>query len=236
MNLTRKFSVLFQVFSLLNLALSVGCTSIRTNSLSSDANGNWYGGIHYSSNKGVPCKLKIQKGIRVNVFEQVAIFSDGETSVLTESGSKSKAILSIKREPIMKDVFFMVHIPRPLAGTLEIGSGDNPGYEFNDEGYLVGLGAKVEDTTVKDVAGIVKAFSPFSLGGQKSFEAEEKKAEYVIKERLVATKDFYWDDPNWDAAMNQWLCGIEANILTCQSEVDNVSIRTSDKAVKAKIR
>jgi hypothetical protein len=216
----------------------LGCTSIKSKPLSNDGHGNWYSSANLKGTKGVPCKLKIAKGTRVNVLEQIAVFADGRVAPFGYGKfPEAESIKVFEVEDIKEDLYFMVHIPRPVAGTLEIGSEDKPGYKFNSDGYLIGLGAKIVDTTIQDVTSVVKALTPSKTTTSTNAEKEaEPKVEYVIKNRLVATRDFYWDDPNWQIEMNQWIESFESGNQACQNIDSRLGSKSSEPVVRKMIR
>lgn len=88
----------------------------------------------------MPCKFKIKKGVRLSLIETIVITNEGK---LLSLGNRGKPLLKIQEQDIEEDQFFLIHVPRPSAGTLEIGSSDKPGYSFNEQGYLTGIGAMV---------------------------------------------------------------------------------------------
>jgi|694.fasta_scaffold08443_4 hypothetical protein len=214
-----KISLWFALSSVAFLMAS-GCTSIQMKPLFQDQRGNLYGDLHSKGTKGVPCKFKVKKGIRLSLIETIVVSNEGKVLPL---GHRGNPLLKIQEQDIEEDQFFLVHVPRPLAGTLEIGSADKPGYSFNDKGYLTGIGAMVEDKTIEDVTSVLAGLAP---GGETTkskgmFQLSENDSQtpgdFVVRERLVATRDFYWSDPNWHCAVNDWLQEYECNNLTCES-------------------
>ncbi|MFN9628054.1 MAG: hypothetical protein ACK6AT_17510, partial [Planctomycetota bacterium] len=147
------------------LLILSGCTSIKTKPLYQDQRGNLYGESHASGTKGVPCKFKIRKGVRLSLIETIVITNEGKVLSL---GNRGKPLLKIQEQDIEEDQFFLIHVPRPLAGTLEIGSSDKPGYSFNEQGYLTGIGAMVEDKTIEDITSVLGGLAP----GDKSSESK----------------------------------------------------------------
>jgi hypothetical protein len=216
-----------------------GCTSIKTKPLYQDQRGNLYGDSHASGTKGVPCKFKIRKGVRLSLIETIVITNEGKVLSL---GNRGKPLLKIQEQDIEEDQFFLIHVPRPLAGTLEIGSSDKPGYSFNEQGYLTGIGAMVEDKTIEDITSVLGGFAP----GDKSSESKgmfrmndtDSKTldDFVIRDRLVATRDFYWSDPNWHCAVNDWLQEHECGNLTCESVVGDSRPQVASKISSKSIR
>jgi hypothetical protein len=195
MHVNSRLAILFASLTL--ITQSTGCTSIKTRPLAKDLNGNLYGNSHHEGIRGVPCKFKIPKGTRVELLEDVAIFNNGSVSILNGPRGNTSDY-RIELSEISEDLHFMVDIPRPIAGTLEIGSDNKPGFEFNKEGYLQGVGAKVEDKTISDITEAVKSLSPFLTNNNKNtgFAGDNTppKVDYRIITRVVATKEFYWDN------------------------------------------
>jgi len=233
-----KFVPWFALCSLTFL-IAPGCTSIQMKPLYQDQRGNLYGDLHSKGTKGVPCKFKVQKGIRLSLIETFVVKNDGKVLPL---GHRGKPLLKIQEQEIEEDQFFLVHVPRPLAGTLEIGSADKPGYSFNDKGYLTGIGAMVEDKTIEDVTSVLAGLAPGdestrSKGMLRMTENESKTLDdFVVRERLVATRDFYWSDPNWHCAVNDWLQEYECNNLTCESVADENRPQVASKISPKSIR
>jgi hypothetical protein len=238
MHVNSRLAILFVSVTL--ITHSTGCTSIKTRPLAKDRNGNLYGTSHHEGIRGVPCKFKIPKGTRVELLEDVVIFNNGYVSILNgPRGIRSDYRINLSE--ISEDLHFMVDIPRPIAGTLDIGSEDKSGFEFNKEGYLQGIGAKVEDTTISDITEAVTSLSPFLTKNNEKYTADggdktKPIVEYRIITRVVATKEFYWDSPSWHLEMNEWLSCHGCGKSITEVQTIGANQQKSPSVVKASFR
>jgi hypothetical protein len=194
------------------LTISTGCTSIKTSQLFRATDGKFAAGFPKQAIKGVPCKFKVQSGIRGIITETLLI--DTRTGDAIVPG---KRIFSLSTEDIHSDQVFLVHIPRPFAGTLDL-SGDpdkRKGYHFNREGYLVSLGATIDDKTIQDITQVVSS-GLFSKPENAKKTAIVPEAEGGIDEvtRVIATREFSYSNPNWHVDFNDWINQFE----TCNDQ------------------
>ncbi len=195
--MTTKISL---VYAGVLLTILSGCTSIKTSFPTRATDGKFYPFCKRWPTKGVPCKFKVPTAIKVSIEETYFIHSDSGVVVVPE-----KRILDLKTEEVFEDQLFMVHIPRPAAGTLSIGQSDEkPGYTLSKEGYLTAISAKVDDQTIEDITSSLKQDS---LGGlfNKQSSAAGSGTGLRIETRLVAIQQFSYADPHWVDEMNEWI-------------------------------
>jgi|GEM_PF-1985812 len=207
----------FQIATLCALAYaavviaSSGCTSIKTRPIFRSSDGKFSAICLPRATKGVPCKFKVESGIRGEIQE--TIFIDRKTGQVAGTGNR---IYNVSLEPVYSDQFFMIHIPRPLAGTLDL-TGDKGGYQFNDKGYLEKIGATIDDTTIED---ITTALGEKSLGGFLKVNKSDAKALvdetlFIQQNRTIAVREFSYGNPNWEIEMNDWVNQYQFCITQC---------------------
>lgn len=194
------------------LTISTGCTSIKTSQLFRGTDGKFATGLPKQAIKGVPCKFKVQSGIRGIITETVIIDKDSGDAI-----GPGKRIFSLSTEDIHSDQVFVVHIPRPFAGTLDLTGepGNGKGYHFNRDGYLVSLGAMIDDKTIQDITGVVDSgfFSKPASTEKTSFEGKAGDNIEMVQ-RVIATREFSYSDPNWHVDFNDWINQFE----TCNDQ------------------
>ena len=78
------------------LAANSGCTSIRTSQLFRTSDGKFASYSASKGTKGVPCKLKVETGVRAHIRETYFIKKDSKEAVTTNGGR----IYSIDLTPI----------------------------------------------------------------------------------------------------------------------------------------
>lgn len=184
------------------VGLAGGCASIKTSQLYRTASGKFFPTCHESATRGVPCKFQIETGVRAEIFE--TIFVSPETGVVMKLDTNR--LYSVKVSPIKTDQNFLVHIPRPLAGTLDL-TGNDKGYGFTNDGYLKSIGGSITDNTIKDITTIL---GDASLGGfikKNSADSDTTSSGKgaVGVNRLIAVREFLYSDPNWLAEFNGWV-------------------------------
>lgn len=202
------------LLSLLIAFLSIGCTSIKTTQLFRDGEGKFAANCITRPTRGVPCKFKVETGVHVSIHETIFVNRTEGTVVPSD-----RRLLAVKTKPIFTDQVFMVHVARPLAGTLDMSEGK--GYSFNNEGYLTGIKARVEDNTIKDIS---EALGKNSLGGILTASTKDNSKNILIElqERTIAVRDFSFSDPNWYCDMNDWINQYQDCNLLCTPETTNV--------------
>jgi hypothetical protein len=200
------------VYAGLFLTILSGCTSIKTSFPTRATDGKFYPFCMRWPTKGVPCKFQVPTGIKVSIEETYFIETTSGRVVVPE-----KRILDIKTEEVFEDQLFLVHVPRPAAGTLNIGGKSEPGYTLSKEGYLTAISAKVDDTTIEDINA---SLGPEKLGRLFKQQSSAVGGGTGLKDqtRLIAIQQFSYVDPNWVDAMNEWIrFQTEACSNTCPS-------------------
>jgi len=187
-----------------------GCTSIKTTQLFRSASGKFSGHCVSFGTKGVPCKLKVETGILVRINE--TYFVDPNTGMSVPSHNR---IYDVATHPVYSDQVFMVHIPRPFAGTLDLWASQK-GYQFKD-GYLTSIGASMDDRTVEDLTSIL---GPNNLGGllrrtDATTTVDKSSLEACV--RTVAVREFSFANPNWHLEMNAWVNQFQPCHALCPS-------------------
>jgi hypothetical protein len=199
------------------IALS-GCTSIKTRPIIRSSDGKFSAHCLPKATKGVPCKFKVESGVRGEIQE--TIFIDPTTGQVAGTGNR---IYDVSLAPVYTDQVFTVHIPRPLAGTLDL-TGEKEGYQFNADGYLHKIGATIDDTTIED---ITTALGEDSLGGflkgkKTAATVSVNPTKFIQQTRTIAVREFSYGNPNWEIEMNDWVnqyqyCNTQCG-LDCQVE------------------
>ena len=182
---------------MLVLTACVGCTSIKTKQTYRASDGKFSVACLPWQTKGVPCKFKMETGVRVKIDEHLLI--DKESGKLVRTDSR---ILDVTTEVIESDQIFIVHVPRPLAGTLDLNGDDKKGFHYTN-GYLTSVGGKIDDTTIED---ITDALGAESIGGViKTASITDPGEKFLKQSRTVAVREFSFADPNWSYDMNVWI-------------------------------
>lgn len=191
---------------LLAFLIASGCTSLRSTELFRASDGKFSAYCSSWGTKGVPCKFQVETGLRVEIKETYFIDAISGKEVTTEH-----RLYEVTKTPIFSDQVFMVHIPRPMAGTLDL-SGEK-GYQFTN-GYLTKIGETVDDTSIEDITTIL---GPNSLGGllKTGATADPKALEPLT--RTVAVREFTFADPCWHLEMNEWINRFPKCDATCFS-------------------
>ena len=174
--------------------ISTGCTSVRSTQLFRSTDGKFSANCIPWGTKGVPCKLQVETGLRVEIKETYFIDVTNGKEV-----SGDHRLYEVTKTPVFSDQVFMVHIPRPMAGTLDL-SGEK-GYRFTN-GYLTKIGASVDDKTIEDITTIL---GPNSLGQFFKTGATADPAALEAVSRTVAVREFSFADPCWHLDMNEWI-------------------------------
>jgi len=178
-----------------------GCASINTRQLFRSTDGLYSAHCLPRATRGVPCKFKIETGVRAEIIETFFVDPDGG-QVITPPEQR---LYSLKTTAIKTDQNFVVHIPRPLAGTLDL-MGSNKGYHFTEEGYLKTIGAEIEDKTVDDITSVL---GNNSLGGllkrTSAGDPEISVNGLEPQTRVIAMKEFSYGNPDWHIEMNDWI-------------------------------
>jgi hypothetical protein len=185
-----------------------GCASIKSTQLFRSFSGKYSGHCVPCSSKGVPCKLKIETGMRVRIHE--TYFIDTKTG---QTVTGQEPILEVATEPVFSDQLFLVHLPRPLAGTLDLWA-RGMGYQFKD-GYLTSIGAAVDDTTLQDLTSVL---GPNNLGGLLSRTDATTQVDTRVLEpntRTGAIKEFSYANPEWHQEMNAWIQQFQPGCTQC---------------------
>lgn len=204
------------LFALVVLSAS-GCASIKTKQLHRAADGKFTPTCSSPSTRGVPCKFKVETGVRAVITE--TLFIDPATG---QTLAPSTRIYEVSTEKVYSDQVFMVHIPRPLAGTLDL-TGNDGGYTFNSDGYLTKIGGSIEDKTIEDITDILGSNS---LGGflKKTSAADVGGTKLQEIKRTIAMREFSLASPTWHLELNDWLTQFQACHITCnqgcQAEVN----------------
>lgn len=198
-----------------------GCTSFKSIILKKDFDGDYSGNCLGQRVSGVPVKLKVPTHVQATIVESVAVDSKSGMPIMFD-----KRQLSIETETIYSDKIFMVDIPRPFAGTLDL-SGTGDGFALTEDQYLTAIGAKYEDKTIQDITSIIGSdnFKKI-LGVQTSLSAP---SDFNLHEqtRIVAIKRFDISESCWHETMNQW---IEGFMSSCECDC---STKNSSQAMGA---
>ena len=194
--------LLFSATLAVCIGLTQGCASIRSTPLYRSNDGRFSAFCLPQSQRGVPCKFQIETGVRAEIYE--TFFIDPATGDVVTP--KEHRLYSIKGSPIKTDQNFLVHIPRPCAGTLDL-AGDKKGYAFNGNGYLTSIGGSIDDKTIQDITSVL---GDASLGGflkKHSAASDATSAAHGLTgmNRLIAVRDFSYGDPNWHVEFNDWV-------------------------------
>ena len=190
-----------------------GCTSIRSTQLFRATDGKFSAYCMPWGTKGVPCKFQVETGLRVEIKETYFIDVTNGNEV-----SCDHRLYDVTKTPIFSDQVFMVHIPRPLAGTLDLNGADK-GYHFSN-GYLTKIGASVDDTTIEDITTIL---GPNNLGGFLKTGATADPKALEAATRTVAVREFSFADPCWYLDMNEWINQFPRCDATCSSNYPPMS-------------
>ena len=229
--MNRIFNSACSLISICLLAISTGCTSIKTSQLIRGTDGKFAAVFPRQSIKGVPCKFKVQSGIRGIITETVLIDTLTGDLLVPE-----KRIYSLSTEDIHSDQVFLVHIPRPLAGTLDL-TGEGKGYTFNEGGYLTSIGAAIDDRTIQDITEIVDSglFSKTEKTAQVQLEGV---SQIESVQRVIATREFNFSSPNWHLDFNDWINQFEVCNDQCVADcpTDPQNHTTAAPVVTRKIR
>jgi hypothetical protein len=201
MNLPTTSLGLLYLFAFL---VAAGCTSIRSTQLFRATDSKFSAYCMPWGTKGVPCKLQVETGLRVEIKETYFIDVENGKEV-----SGDHRLYEVTKTPIFSDQVFLVHIPRPMAGTLDL-SGDK-GYHFTN-GYLTKIGASVDDTTIEDITTIL---GPNSLGGLLKTGATADPNALEAVTRTVAVREFSFADPCWHLDLNEWINLLPKCDATC---------------------
>lgn len=207
-----RIQQLFILTSVLTIVgIFPGCASIKTRQLFRSADGLYSAHCSPRATRGVPCKFRIETGVRAEIVE--TFFVDPKSGqVITP---QEQRIYSLKTTPIKTDQNFVVHIPRPLAGTLDL-MGNSKGYHFTEEGYLKTIGAEIEDKTVDDITSVL---GNNSLGGllkrTSAGDPEISVNGLEAQTRVIALKEFSYGNCDWHTEMNDWINQFEHCLNQC---------------------
>ncbi len=209
----------FLAIAMLGMLMPMGCTSIKSTQLYRSTEGKFSACCLPDAKRGVPCKFKVETGVRAEIYETIFIDpSSGQTVVPPE-----RRIYSIQTVPVYSDQNFMVHIPRPCAGTLDL-NGETKGYTFNEEGYLIGIGAAIEDKTIQDITTILGDSSLGGLIKKQSASVTGSSSTLELQNRLIAVREFSYGEPNWHIEFNSWInqfqqCEFQCN-CSCEPPIN----------------
>ncbi|MCA9131379.1 MAG: hypothetical protein KDB22_30055, partial [Planctomycetales bacterium] len=134
------------ILGLAIVANTCGCASFTTKLVGRATDGKFSGYCLKTRTKGIPCKFKVPTHVEVTIEE--TFFLQDDTGHVLEPEQR---ILNATSQFVYSDQVFMVEVPRPIAGTLDLTAKDKKGYTFNKEGHLIQIGAAIEDKTIQDV-------------------------------------------------------------------------------------
>ena len=207
---------------LLASTMLMGCESFTSRVLHRQPNDSMARQCYPKKTKGVPVKLKVPSHVEVSIRETYFMVPENEESDKPDSGPKIQVlqsvtgnrVLRVETETIYTDKVFTIDFPRPVAGTLDLGSEEGDGLQFDSENYLKKISGDITDNTLSTIGTGLTSLAGPDGGANEPVEGDSmsavkaklfKKADYEEFTRIIAFQRFDIAEQGWEEQMHAFV-------------------------------
>ena len=220
----QKLLILAAVLSV----VVAGCTSFRSTIVQRLSNDSLVAQSNPRQTRGVPVRLKVPSHMAVKIVESYQVV-EGFTKddkikppqVSLLKTNLGRRVVDVETRLEYTDKVFTVDFPRPISGSLNLGSSSKDGLVFDGEQYFSAIRGSVDDDTLEDLNSIVTnqltELRGAASSGMKTSSRPARVGEDLevdVKTRVVAFQRFDIGECDWEQRVQDF---IDLHVNQCEA-------------------